>query len=906
MKIGYLERIWVVTITLMMMLTSFAYEAFGELDMHPSSDMVSSVMSPRTIGNSYYISPTGSDSNSGTSESSPWLTFAYAIPKLKPGDTLILLDGVYELNTTGYPDIQHSYGLPGAPITMKAQHQWKAILRSDGKAWAFHTKDVTWWVFDGLYADANGSPGKSPGYAFAIEYTWNTVARNLLGTNAYKVGSLYSVFLLIHDKNFTLEDSEAYNFDSVGFNIYGSHNITARRLYANSRWNGSVGEGIILNGTPYSVIENSISEGNNGIGIEGFDTNTYGAGGRHSDVLGSISLNDRGYGLAQWSQSSIYDKAMNNTFKDSVAINTKKGKGVYGQEAWNATYDGVSVIGSVGPDDAFGHYEPVNTRISNSLVIDSASGYGFGFMGSDWFIEHSNSFNNKGGNYDRSETIDDNAGNIQRSMSKEATGMGMGKCLVYVPDVSSMRGAGKNGADIGANVLYRYENRTLTTQPLWDPVTGEFPHGPFVPGVNDIPGSSLFDVHERLNVNSANCPFPKSYGKQVARVDVTPTTTTINADQIQQFAAKAYDQNGNQMQVQFKWGASGGVIDSTGLYTPDKVGSNTVTASAGSKSGSASVVVTPGTLKSIGVQPKTATIMLAQKVKFTAEGLDAKGNGVSISPAWSSSGGSVDSTGTFTPNSVGKFTVTASQGGISGSAEVTVTPGDMVSLEVTPTAATTTADGQIQFSATGKDSLGNKQAVNPSWSASGGADAGSIDANGLLSPNKVGGYVITATLNSLKAEAQVKVIPGNLTDISISPQSAQLKVGESKTFTVLATDSKGNEITDANVEWSVTGGIGDVSASGEFKAKTKGNGTVSANVGYNGASKSVSASITVLEKPSNGQFPTLPTGSDSFALMLFVAIPTVAIIVALLAILMWSRRRKKKQNLYDWEHSYQY
>ena len=74
-----------------------------------------------------------------------------------------------------------------------------------------------------------------------------------------------------------------------------------------------------------------------------------------------------------------------------------------------------------------------------------------------------------------------------------------------------MKGAGAGGADIGANVLYRYQNGTLTNQPLWDPVTGEFPHGAIVAGVNDIAGSSLFDVHKRLNVNTNGCPFPAGY-----------------------------------------------------------------------------------------------------------------------------------------------------------------------------------------------------------------------------------------------------------------------------------------------------------------------------------------------------------------------------------------------------------
>ncbi|MBI2557718.1 DUF1565 domain-containing protein [Candidatus Woesearchaeota archaeon] len=48
----------------------------------------------QTTGNTYYISPTGSDSNPGTS-ASPWKTFAFTIPKLKAGDTLILKDGTY-------------------------------------------------------------------------------------------------------------------------------------------------------------------------------------------------------------------------------------------------------------------------------------------------------------------------------------------------------------------------------------------------------------------------------------------------------------------------------------------------------------------------------------------------------------------------------------------------------------------------------------------------------------------------------------------------------------------------------------------------------------------------------------------------------------------------------------------
>jgi len=83
-----------------------------------------------------------------------------------------------------------------------------------------------------------------------------------------------------------------------------------------------------------------------------------------------------------------------------------------------------------------------------------------------------------------------------------------------------MKRAGKNGADIGANVLYRYQDGVLTTQPLWDPVTGQFPCGAIVPGVNDLPGASCVDVHQRLNVNTNGCPFPAGYGQSTLRGDL--------------------------------------------------------------------------------------------------------------------------------------------------------------------------------------------------------------------------------------------------------------------------------------------------------------------------------------------------------------------------------------------------
>jgi CheY-like chemotaxis protein len=64
--------------------------------------------------------------------------------------------------------------------------------------------------------------------------------------------------------------------------------------------------------------------------------------------------------------------------------------------------------------------------------------------------------------------------------------------------------------DLGANILYRYENGILTSTPLWSK-DGDFPHGAIVSGLNDVRGNSLFDLKNRLNINRNGCSFPGGY-----------------------------------------------------------------------------------------------------------------------------------------------------------------------------------------------------------------------------------------------------------------------------------------------------------------------------------------------------------------------------------------------------------
>ena len=106
----------------------------------------------------YHISTTGADSNSGTSPGSAWKTFAFAVPRLAPGDTLVLLEGTYTpaehgnlriLCGSGSPNAKH--GTASAPITVRAQNQRRAHLKNDGVATAL-------WLYGCSYGSSTDSP----------------------------------------------------------------------------------------------------------------------------------------------------------------------------------------------------------------------------------------------------------------------------------------------------------------------------------------------------------------------------------------------------------------------------------------------------------------------------------------------------------------------------------------------------------------------------------------------------------------------------------------------------------------------------------------------------------------------------------------------------------------------------
>lgn len=225
--------------------------------------------------------------------------------------------------------------------------------------------------------------------------------------------------------------------------------------------------------------------------------------------------------------------------------------------------------------------------------------------------------------------------------------------------------------------------------------------------------------------------------EQLETLTLTPATSTVEPAATVQLTAsgtRAGTDNTNLIGETFAVTSGGGTVNADGLFTaPATPGTSTITVTCGGLTMTATVVVTAGSLATITVTPNP-TLQIGETQQFTAVGMDAFGNVVAIAPVWSTTNppGTIDAgTGLFTAgNTTGTYnaSVTATSGTISGTADVTVIAGALLTIAVTPNPVTVEIGEQQQFTAVGRDAGGNVVPITPVWSTidpPGTIDAGS-------------------------------------------------------------------------------------------------------------------------------------------------------------------------------------
>lgn len=107
--------------------------------------ILSIVVSPLSVhAATDYLATNGADAHSGTSAKS-WATFDHAWSVMRPGDTLLVKDGIYMQSIA--PTVS---GTPGNPIIIKAERDGGAIIDGGGTRPALYIYNKGFLTIEGF------------------------------------------------------------------------------------------------------------------------------------------------------------------------------------------------------------------------------------------------------------------------------------------------------------------------------------------------------------------------------------------------------------------------------------------------------------------------------------------------------------------------------------------------------------------------------------------------------------------------------------------------------------------------------------------------------------------------------------------------------------------------------------
>lgn len=331
---------------------------------------------------------------------------------------------------------------------------------------------------------------------------------------------------------------------------------------------------------------------------------------------------------------------------------------------------------------------------------------------------------------------------------------------------------------------------------------------------------------------------------------VSPGTIALSIGVPGQMKAVAAFNNGEQRDVTaiVIWdvtSAKVATVSSRGTVTPVAVGQTTIRARYGSMSASAQVsvlaasLISPVSLISLSISPSTATLPLGIQARLIATGTfsDSSTRDVSSSVIWSSSNPTVATVaqdGQLKSNAVGAATVSAAQGKIACSANVTVSDAALTAIAVSADSMILAIGRKDQLKAQGTFTDGTSREITNTvtWSSS-SPSVVVISPGGVAQAKGVGTANVIAALGSVSGGQALTATAAALNTITVSSSQSSLPVGTTTQLTATGTYSDGtaHDLT-ASVQWSSSSqSVIAISPGGVVQAKGIGTANVIAALG---------------------------------------------------------------------------
>ena len=407
----------------------------------------------------YYISTTGNDSNPGTS-ASPWATFSHAMSYLNPGDTLYLKDGTY--NQSLYVTVS---GTSGNPITIKAFNDGGAIV--DGTGLGQYNNPLT--IENQSYIQVEGIVFQNgDGAVVRIKSSNNITLKRVSGYNANEVLN-NPVFDVVSSTNVLLEDCAASGTGRKMFSIFSSSYVTLRRCWGfwESSDNSFPAGTFNIYGSDHNIIENSIAAQDptaTGRDLSGFsitrNPNNLNAS-NYNKLYGNVAYNFDS--SACFSVAGNGDQITGNSFVNNTAINCQLSFRDRMDDSLTVNYfTAVNFVTDGYYMDKAPQLSSISATLTNS-VFSGGTTYGLHVVDpATATLTHSyNNLYNITTNYHGTSA---GTGETYVNPSYDTTTYGKG---AYLIKPSNLATSGEGGTYMGAEVLYRYVDGTLTSTSLW-------------------------------------------------------------------------------------------------------------------------------------------------------------------------------------------------------------------------------------------------------------------------------------------------------------------------------------------------------------------------------------------------------------------------------------------------------
>ena len=354
-------------------------------------------------------------------------------------------------------------------------------------------------------------------------------------------------------------------------------------------------------------------------------------------------------------------------------------------------------------------------------------------------------------------------------------------------------------------------------------------------------------------------------------IQITPANPSAALGTTKQLTATGTfsDDSTQDLTRQVAWSASDAAVASVdnaagdrGLASADGIGATVVCATLDGVTGTTDFTVTPAVLVSIQVTPANAAIAKGTTRQLAATGLytDHTTQDLTTQVIWGTTDASVASVGNAAGSNglasavgVGRISVSASLGGVTGTTNLDVTAAALVSIDVTPTNPALAKGTKRQLTATGlyTDHTTQDLTTQVTWGAADASVASVSNAagsNGLASALGVGRTSVSATLGTVTGTTNLDVTAATLVSIDVTPAGSSLAKGTKGQLSATGayTDGATQDLT-TQVTWGTTdASVASVSNAAGSKglASALGVGSTSVSASLGGVTGTTTLAVT--------------------------------------------------------------